>query len=110
MQNNQPINSNLPSPNRVICPVCGVEGHLQVRGNSRRVGRYRGYSGRTRIVEWHRLKGGLNGKQSLVNKNLNLGFKSEKVAGGEGFEPSTPNLGGWCSIRTELLAHANSNT
>ena len=27
------------------------------------------------------------------------------MAGGEGFEPSTPNLGGWCSIRTELLAH-----
>ena len=26
------------------------------------------------------------------------------LAGGEGFEPSTPNLGGWCSIRTELLA------
>ena len=24
------------------------------------------------------------------------------MAGGEGFEPSTPNLGGWCSIRTEL--------
>jgi hypothetical protein len=23
------------------------------------------------------------------------------MAGGEGFEPSTPNLGGWCSIRTE---------
>jgi hypothetical protein len=21
------------------------------------------------------------------------------MAGGEGFEPSTPNLGGWCSIR-----------
>ncbi len=31
-------------------------------------------------------------------------FNIEKVAGGEGFEPSTPNLGGWCSIRTELLA------
>ncbi len=47
------------------------------------------------------------------------------MAGGEGFEPSTPNLGGWCSIRhesktkeappfvensrirTELLAHKN---
>ncbi len=29
-----------------------------------------------------------------------------ELAGGEGFEPSTPNLGGWCSIRTELLAHA----
>ena len=29
------------------------------------------------------------------------------MAGGEGFEPSTPNLGGWCSIRTELLAQAS---
>ena len=28
------------------------------------------------------------------------------VAGGVGFEPTTPNLGGWCSIRTELLAHS----
>jgi hypothetical protein len=27
------------------------------------------------------------------------------VAGGVGFEPTTPNLGGWCSIRPELLAH-----
>ena len=23
------------------------------------------------------------------------------MAGGEGFEPSTPNLGGWCSIQTK---------
>ena len=30
------------------------------------------------------------------------------MAGGEGFEPSTPNLGGWCSIRAELLAHEPS--
>ncbi len=27
------------------------------------------------------------------------------VAGGVGFEPTTPNLGGWCSIRAELHAH-----
>ena len=26
-------------------------------------------------------------------------FEQEN-AGGEGFEPSTPNLGGWCSIRS----------
>ncbi len=31
------------------------------------------------------------------------------VAGGEGFEPSTPNLGGWCSIRTELLAQQDKS-
>ena len=24
------------------------------------------------------------------------------MAGGEGFEPSTPNLGGWCSIREDI--------
>ena len=57
-------------------------------------------------------------------------FQEKRVlAGGEGFEPSTPNLGGWCSlramrkfpstphfggcyrniaIRTELLAHSGS--
>ena len=27
---------------------------------------------------------------------------NQSVAGGEGFEPSTPNLGGWCSIREQL--------
>ena len=27
--------------------------------------------------------------------------RGSSMAGGEGFEPSTPNLGGWCSIRTE---------
>ena len=26
------------------------------------------------------------------------------VAGGVGFEPTTTNLGGWCSVRTELPA------
>ena len=35
-----------------------------------------------------------------------LNPKLETMAGGEGFEPSTPNLGGWCSIRTELRGSA----
>ena len=39
--------------------------------------------------------------------NLELSSKSRIVAGGEGFEPSTPNLGGWCSIRTELRGSAH---
>jgi len=29
-------------------------------------------------------------------------------AGGEGFEPSTPNLGGWCSIREESKSPSTS--
>ena len=32
-------------------------------------------------------------------KNYELSSKLELVAGAVGFEPTTPNLGGWCSIR-----------
>ena len=41
---------------------------------------------------------------SIEQTNIETTSKLVTVAGGEGFEPSTPNLGGWCSIRTELLA------
>jgi hypothetical protein len=40
---------------KVECPICGVIGHLQVRGQSARVGHCLGYDGRTRIVERHRI-------------------------------------------------------
>jgi hypothetical protein len=39
------------------------------------------------------------GTKSIGQTNNELSPKSDLVAGGEGFEPSTPNLGGWCSIR-----------
>jgi hypothetical protein len=44
--------------------------------------------------------------KALYHNNLKSSSISSLVAGGEGFEPSTPNLGGWCSIRAELLTHA----
>lgn len=48
-------------------------------------------------------------KTNIVEQTNNeLRSKLGLVAGGEGFEPSTPNLGGWCSIRTELLAQLDS--
>jgi hypothetical protein len=40
-----------------------------------------------------------------VNVDLDkpeLTSKLGLVAGGEGFEPSTPNLGGWCSLREDI--------
>ena len=40
-------------------------------------------------------------ENSLINLESSCKLKLGIVAGGEGFEPSTPNLGGWCSIRTE---------
>jgi hypothetical protein len=43
----------------------------------------------------------LSATKSIDQNNLESGFKS-RVAGGEGFEPSTPNLGGWCSIREDI--------
>ena len=35
-------------------------------------------------------------------KKLELRSKLGTMAGGEGFEPSTPNLGGWCSLREDI--------
>ena len=46
---------------------------------------------------------------SIDLKQPALSPKLSSMAGGEGFEPSTPNLGGWCSIRTELLAHSTNS-
>ena len=59
---------------KIECPVCGIEGHLQIRGNSARIGHYRGYRDKTRIVEWHKvnietLSMVINGNQPVVNKN-----------------------------------------
>ena len=36
-------------------------------------------------------------------QNLDAFNNNSRVAGGVGFEPTTPNLGGWCSIRYEPL-------
>jgi hypothetical protein len=38
---------------KVKCPQCNEMGSAQIRGNSVRIGHYKGYKGETRIVEWH---------------------------------------------------------
>jgi hypothetical protein len=38
---------------KVKCPICHEYGSLQQRYNSVRVGHYKGYKGKTRIIEWH---------------------------------------------------------
>ena len=52
------------------------------------------------------LKELINAIEGRNNRNLSLtgvSFSKEKpMAGGEGFEPSTPNLGGWCSLREDI--------
>lgn len=97
---------------KTICPVCGEEECLQERGNSNRIQHYTKYHEGKRTFICHQMK--TNGNNTLETKTLKLSFMNKLVADEEGFEPSTPNLGGWCSlrdcrllqqpIRTELLA------
>ena len=69
---------------KVECPICGVMGHLQVRGQSARVGHFQGYEGNTRIVEWHKVDAsnldsvinGNHSNQSLVINKLKMGISN----------------------------------
>ena len=107
---------------KMNCTVCGKVGILQQRGKSCRMQHYIGFENGKRIYEYHKVGSKLEVNLMEV-KNPDLSRKAKTMAGGEGFEPSTPNLGGWCSIRedtktlreppfvemspirTELLAH-----
>ena len=72
---------------KVKCPQCGIKGYLQLRGKSARVGHYKGYSGKTRIIEWHKADYDTislmvnNGNQKVANNKAELGFKSESMRG-----------------------------
>ena len=82
---------------KTLCPVCGVEGSLQQRGNSRRIQHYMGRKEGKRIYSYHKMD--LLGRTPMEVKTLRLSFNKRTMADGEGFEPSTPNLGGWCSLQ-----------
>ena len=58
---------------KVECPVCHVQGILEVRGNSQRVLHYRGFINGKRLYERHPLGiNGNNGNKSLgINKAIN---------------------------------------
>jgi hypothetical protein len=54
----------------VLCPVCGYEGVLEERGNSKRVIHYKGFLNNKRIYEKHLLDVSLMGI-----KNVEIGNK-----------------------------------
>lgn len=101
------------------CSVCGNKGTIQAFLNSANLVKYartRHYKqgvfsyckleNLTEIAELLKIKPILDQKQNGQNKSrsnnlLNLRFNFSYMAGGEGFEPSTPNLGGWCSIQSQ---------
>jgi hypothetical protein len=83
---------------KIVCPTCGVQGHLQIRGNSGRVGHYKGYKGKTRIILWHKIDPEqlitIAGKQGLVNNKLSSKSVSRNIGGRSlawlGHRPPTP--------------------
>ena len=85
---------------KIKCPICGIEGFLEKRGNSYRVKHYKGYINKKRIYVTHKIPSslistteivtnlsdqsnnnllmGINGNQIMGIKGLNLGFNQEK--------------------------------
>ena len=101
------------------CSICGQKGTIQAflnSSNSVKYARTRHYKKGTfsycklenlREIE-EQLKSqmrhdhGQVGQENSRSTNLpNSNSKLKSMAGGEGFEPSTPNLGGWCSLQTK---------
>ena len=75
---------------KVKCPICGIEGFLQQRGNSYRIQHYRGYVNGKRIYEYHNatrayleqiLKLEVNGSKSLEVKLLKNDAISREARG-----------------------------
>lgn len=63
---------------KIQCPVCGIEGSLEVRGNSKRVSHYKGY---------------VNGKSVYVRHSFDLLARRSIVASGAidaGSNPASP--------------------
>ena len=60
---------------KIFCPVCGIQGFLEKRGNSLRVKHYKGYFNGKRVYETHNISKsmGINGNQSLGIKDLSFG-------------------------------------
>ena len=85
---------------KMLCPVCGIEGFLQQRGNSRRIQHYAGYREGKQSFTYHKLE--LNGSESVEVKTIRLGLDNKLMVGSMGFEPMTSSLEGWRSIRAEL--------
>jgi hypothetical protein len=55
---------------KILCPVCGVMGSVQQRGNSTRIGHYVGFRNGVSIVQWHKIDSSGKDEESLVKNNL----------------------------------------
>ena len=90
---------------KVKCPSCGISGFLQVRGTNVMVQHYQGFRDNRRIYIYHKVPYELfqnlqvNASKTMQVNSPNNNLLLRNMAGEVGFEPTTPNLGGWCSIQ-----------
>ena len=115
---------------KVLCQVCQAEGYLQRIGkNYYRIRHYKGLNPTTKKSEFTYCQQSKEYIQSLhidlnrngnnsnniehLNTSIDLKLKDNSSflvnTGGVGFEPTTTDLGGRCSIRPELPAHLLSS-
>ena len=78
---------------------CGIEGHLQMRGNSYRVQHYMGFNGAKRCYQYHKIDksfvedlevNGSNGSKIVEVKPANSNSFSEKWSLGRDLDPRPP--------------------
>jgi hypothetical protein len=70
---------------KVKCPVCGIVGILQQRGNSYRVQHYRGFENGKRSYQYHKVSSmEVNGSKNMeVNTEESSFFSRTKWTGGD---------------------------
>ncbi len=75
---------------KVVCPVCGVQGVLQERGNSSRIQHYIGFKDGKRAYLYHKLE--VNGSKFSEVNQPNPVAKLRKMEPSAGFGPATITL------------------
>ena len=65
---------------KILCPVCSIEGILEVRGNSKRVIHYKGFLNNKRVYEKHSLGSNTLGINNGENGNKPLGINSPELS------------------------------
>jgi hypothetical protein len=70
---------------KIRCPICGVEGLLQQRGNSFRVQHYQGFENSKRSYQYHKVNSmEVNGSKNMeVNNKESSVFSRNKWTGGD---------------------------
>ena len=97
---------------KVRCPICGIEGFLEIRGSSRRVVHYRGIVDGKRVYEKHRIDSRFDSQMGIKNmgiKTHDLTSFSQIDVDGAGFEPASSAMPTLRSYQTDLPAHTLRN-